>query len=374
MQVLGHGEGDFYRTRLTHSLEAAQIGKGIVRQLLRTLERGSVESRSLPELELIETICLAHDLGHPPFGHAGERALHSRMQEHGGFEGNGQTLRLVSRIEELIPDYGLNLTRRSLLGVLKYPKCYSSFLGEDATDSKHPPKCFLDSEREVVTWALEPFSEEDRAEFESTNSSGKAKHKTLDASIMELADDIAYGVHDLEDAVALRLVGKKELCDFLTRNGVMRDRAWVKELFDPTPGKRKRAVGGLVNRFVTNITIQSISGFHSPLLKHRAIMRADDAQLLRCLKAFIFDRVVKRPEVRSLEIRGESLLVKLFDSFSEHPEVMAERWFQRFQAENSVSGKRRVICDFIAGMTDEYATRYYERLFVPRRGSIFERL
>jgi len=118
-QVLGIGESDFHRTRLTHTMEVAQIGRGIVLQL----ENGRWQdfTRILPTTAQIEAICFAHDLGHPPFGHSGETALNYVMRDKGGFEGNGQSLRIVSKLEPHTPELGLNLTRRVMLGILKYP-------------------------------------------------------------------------------------------------------------------------------------------------------------------------------------------------------------------------------------------------------------
>ena len=129
-QVLGIGEGDFHRTRLTHSMEVAQIGRGIVKNLKHRIRIGNQLDalKYLPESDLISCICLAHDLGHPPFGHGGETALNYCMRKAGGFEGNAQTLRTLSKLEAHTDNYGLNLTRRSLLGVLKYPAKYSRFV------------------------------------------------------------------------------------------------------------------------------------------------------------------------------------------------------------------------------------------------------
>lgn len=121
-QVFGIGESDFYRTRLTHSMEVAQIGRGIVLQLKKTKPD---YAKILPNHAQIEAICLAHDLGHPPFGHSGEIALNYAMEKHGGFEGNGQSLRIVTKLEKHTAGYGLNLTRRALLGILKYPCGYA---------------------------------------------------------------------------------------------------------------------------------------------------------------------------------------------------------------------------------------------------------
>lgn len=120
-QVLGIGEGDFHRTRLTHSMEVAQIGKGITKNLLSRCAEQQATDCVLPDSDLMFCVGLAHDLGHPPFGHGGEVALNFCMREHGGFEGNGQTLRILSKIEAHTPNYGLDLSRRVLLGVLKYP-------------------------------------------------------------------------------------------------------------------------------------------------------------------------------------------------------------------------------------------------------------
>ena len=219
-QVLGLGESDFYRTRLTHSLEVAQIAAGIVTALI-TKRNGHHTQRIkkiLPDPQLMAAIGLAHDLGHPPFGHGGEVALNYCMREHGGFEGNGQTLRILSRLEKYSEVDGLNPTRRLLLGILKYPIPYSIALqpklhcntnecGEKPSwllkkDDCKPPKCYLDSEEDVVQWVLSPFCASDTQLFRSFHSINggfnKSKFKSFDCEIMNLADDISYGVHDLD--------------------------------------------------------------------------------------------------------------------------------------------------------------------------------
>ena len=124
-QVLGLGENDFYRTRLTHSLEVAQIGSAICERLHEKYTTDELIRSWIPSLSLIEAIGLSHDIGHPPFGHGGEVALNYSMIDSGGFEGNGQTLRIVSRLAEYSPNHGMDLTRRTLLGLVKYPAPYS---------------------------------------------------------------------------------------------------------------------------------------------------------------------------------------------------------------------------------------------------------
>ena len=143
-QVLGLGESDFYRTRLTHSMEVAQIGAGIVRWLKESRHKDDKEIvDALPKLSLMNAICLAHDIGHPPFGHGGEVALNICMREHGGFEGNGQTLRILSRLDKYTDGYGMNPTRRLALGVLKYPVNYSNVCGDKAYDTLVRPNGYL---------------------------------------------------------------------------------------------------------------------------------------------------------------------------------------------------------------------------------------
>ncbi|WP_159066495.1 anti-phage deoxyguanosine triphosphatase, partial [Pectobacterium versatile] len=220
-QVLGLGDGDFYRTRLTHSLEVAQIGNGIS-EFLRYEKQFEEYIKWLPEQNLIESIGLAHDIGHPPFGHGGEVALNYSMRNDGGFEGNAQTLRICCKLGEYSEKNGLNLTRRTLLGLVKYPVTYNNivnnsiYLPKEAPlrlDSFKPPKCIYDCENEDFNWITNTLPEKDKELFISHTQTGKhakSLFKGFDTSIMELADDIAYGVHDLEDAIALGLVKERE--------------------------------------------------------------------------------------------------------------------------------------------------------------------
>lgn len=174
-QIFGLNESDFYRTRLTHSMEVAQIGSGLVEQLI-TVGEGKAYMDWLPSFYLIEAICLAHDLGHPPYGHGGEVALNYMMRKHGGFEGNAQTLRILSRLGEYTPKNGIDLSRRATLGVLKYPAIYDEVVTQstdyqarihqaDAFDFRtldmsrwYPPKASVyQEEREQFEWVLGLF-------------------------------------------------------------------------------------------------------------------------------------------------------------------------------------------------------------------------
>ena len=178
-QILNLGDSDFYRTRLTHSLEVAQIAGGLVRQLAQSFPDHPATA-VLPDRSQIHAIACAHDLGHPPFGHGGEVALNYCMREAGGFEGNGQTLRLLARLENFSAQAGANLSRRSLLGVLKYPAPLSALLNPAIRPqlqtglsvlrtidlpASTPPKGYLTCETDVVDWILAPLTAPDRAEF-----------------------------------------------------------------------------------------------------------------------------------------------------------------------------------------------------------------
>ncbi len=396
-QVLGIGEGDFHRTRLTHSIETAQIGTGIVAALRRKEMENKKVQEALPTSDLIRCICLAHDLGHPPFGHAGEIALNYCMRNDGGFEGNGQTLRLLTWLESHTEGHGVNLTRRSLLGVLKYPVNYRKLRKkkyprkspmEASAEHWAPAKCYHDDEQEVVEWILKPFGSE-KKQFQKLELAprpgkhGKPKYKALDTTILDLADDIAYGAHDLEDGIRLGLIGADKL--FKAIGGF--DKKWKKnfrlqtikkeDLFVPgiDSWKRTRAIGALIHAFIHSAIIIKRRNFTAPFLKYQAALPGEVGAALEALKTLVEDDVIRRPEVQTLEYRGQSMIIQLFKAFQSDPERLlkgnfAEDW-RRAQSEQK---KMRVICDYISGMTDEYATKMYERLFMPREGTVFQKL
>jgi dGTPase len=299
-QVMGVGEGDFHRTRLTHSIEAGQIGEGILLKLQNRHANDPEILSWLPDRTLVDAACCAHDLGHPPYGHGGERALQECMLGHGGFESNAQTLRILVKLEKYWKYQGLNPTRRTVLSILKYPVCYEDY--EESRYSEHPPKCYYATERELIEWALEPFSSGDRRLFVARNAKDKPLHRSLDASLMECADDIAYAVHDLEDVVARHLVTRldleKRLDDLFPQpqvgpsdKGVSRD-GFVNSLFDQGSDVRKQFIGRLVNLFVTEATIrvqEQQEQFEHPLLRMRVGFDSLLANFLERLKSVTYD-------------------------------------------------------------------------------------
>ncbi|MCE8040138.1 anti-phage deoxyguanosine triphosphatase [Halomonas sp. MCCC 1A11062] len=389
-QVLGLGESDFYRTRLTHSLEVAQIGSGICEKLRE--KYGSVHEVFdwIPSLSQIEAICLSHDIGHPPFGHGGEVALNFYMRWNGGFEGNGQTLRIVSKLGEYSPDRGLDLTRRTMLGIIKYPVLYKELAvsGVDKAcddkiniDSYKPPKCIHDDEEEVLDWVLSAMPVRDVQEFRKVkvkDGKPKSKYKAFDTSIMELADDIAYGVHDFEDALALRLVTEKEwsqdVLDKLDENSVISKDVtfYTEKLFSYSNKDRKHAVSKLVGYFVSEIEVRAQGVFETPLLDLQACMSDEAVHTLEVLKSFVINHVIKRPEVQTLEYKGQQIVLRLFEVLQQNPNrLLPSSTFGKYKLSGNPN---RVICDYVSGMTDSYAKKLYHKLFSPDVGSIFDRL
>jgi dGTPase len=409
-QVLGVGESDFYRTRLTHSLEVAQIGAGVVEHLRKTGEKNAAPwVTHLPSANLVETICLAHDIGHPPFGHGGEIALNFMMRNHGGFEGNGQTLRILSQLEKYTAKHGMDLTRRAMLGVVKYPGIYSRVCSashlchsfEEAelankrvikVDDWVPPKCIFDEDEAILDWVLEPFAKADRTLFREINPSREntqhhqTRYKSFDTSIMELADDIAYGIHDLEDAISLKIVNRELWDDKVlaalkntgSRFAGQDIDSISADLFSAESHIRKSAIGGLVNWLITAIQIVESDEFEHPFLRYKAVLGEQDDKALGLFKQFVLEQVIKRAEVQLLGYKGQQIVMELFEALSSDPGRLLPQsqkiHWSRAVNDGGQDKAMRIICDYIAGMTDDFASRVYRSLFVAGDGSIFNRV
>lgn len=377
-QIMGVGQNDFYRTRLTHSLEAAQIGTALVAQLKQKQQDAALKAL-LPDDSLMESLCLAHDIGHPPFGHGGETALNHRMLQYGGFEGNGQTLRIVGKLEPYTQEGGMDLSRRTLLGLLKYPILMPAQAAIAQSATPHllgkPCKAIYQEDADLLDWILAPLSHHDRALFQSYETLEqapyrKAKFKSLDASIMELADDIAYGVHDLEDAIVTGTVRKDQWQHELQKQQLPANtrsflEAIGEKLFADAHYIRKEAIGALVNRLITHIELSEVlPDYEEPLLRFNAMLPPAELEILNLLKGFIYRQVILHPSLQQLEFRGQRIVQALFDAFASEPAKLLplntqQRW--RLLAEQGYP--YRAICDYVAGMTDEYAERMAQRLY-----------
>jgi dGTPase len=398
-QILGTDEGDFHRTRLTHSLEVASIGRSLLRNLSLS-HNDSVLEKLLPNDDLISVICLLHDIGHPPFGHGGEVALNYMMRDFGGFEGNGQTLRLLTKVENSYGSYGLDLTRRALLGILKYPVPHSQVVAKEPAKVKEtfsktirvndwlPPKGYFDCEQPEVEWLLSPFSEDDRILFQSLSvnpgkdSHGKAAYHSFDCSVMDIADDIAYGVHDLEDAIHLKLIDRskfdtKELRDLLLATPLKAHADnLLDNLFDQILHVRKQSIGEMVNYFINASSLQITNdNFDNNLLKYNIVLQPEARALLDHLMDFIYQYVIDSQGARTFEYGGQTVVLRLFEAISSNPSSLLDSKNRLlFKQEDNEEAALRVVCDYIANMTDEYAYRMHERLFGFNTRTIFERL
>ncbi|KYK82457.1 deoxyguanosinetriphosphate triphosphohydrolase [Aggregatibacter actinomycetemcomitans serotype e str. SC936] len=403
-QIHAVGENDFYRTRLTHSLEVAQIGSSLVAQMKfaeafnavaqqLSMEKSELQKQLIPLLpsnDLIESLCFAHDIGHPPFGHGGEVALNYMMRNNGGFEGNAQTFRLLTKLEPYTPNAGMNLTRRTILGIVKYPTILdvSSVQYAQLAESRHsdpryvkiadwrPGKGLFRDDIAMFDWLLEPLSENDRALFGSLqkvrSNPGeilKTRFKSLDCSIMELADDIAYGVHDLEDAIVVGVVNVQQWQEALSALKNSRS-DWMRQhiehisekLFSDQHYLRKNAIGALVNYFITNVRWKIQPEFNDPLLHYNAELPQEMVDVLNVFKKFVLKYVIHNVETQRVEYKGQRILTEMFQIFESDPQRLlptntANRWLKAEE-----QGKKRVICDYIAGMSDAYALKVYQQL------------
>lgn len=430
-QVLGMGDSDFNRTRLTHSMEVSQIGVAITKKLYREHEDGSPERAILPPPMLMSTICLAHDLGHPPFGHGGEVALNRCMLPYGGFEGNGQTLRIVTKLEPYHDVYGMDLTKRAVLGVIKYPAQYKDVVdwsinqggepeapADEVEDESYdvrlepssifvassykPPKCYLNEEHDdvVMGWVAAGLDDWGRLSkvypAKKAGKHPKTKHKSLDTSIMELADDISYGVHDLEDAIGLGLIRHQTFCEWYeeidedteqTRKSLLKPfldlhhggvfDSFADDLFKKGTQARKQVIGHLVGFFVgrTRLARQTEPNFQDDIFGYQADFEKPVKEALRTLKEIVVELVIKSTPVQQLEFKGQKIVAELFTVFATDPKRLLDPSDYRKTIQGGGDTPTpRVICDYIAGMTDEYATKRYQQLFEPRVGSVFDRL
>lgn len=320
-QVFLNHEGDLYRTRLTHSLEVAQLGRSIARSL------------ALNE-DLVEAIALAHDLGHTPFGHAGQDALHECMREHGGFEHNLQSLRVVDRLEERYAAFdGLNLSFETREGILKH------------------------------------CSKANAAELERIEPGGVAARflvggqPSLEAQLANLADEIAYNAHDVDDGVRSGLLRLEQLeavplfavqlQDALVAHPGLQGRRLLFEALRRMLSIQVYDVIDATRQCLADASIQDLDGVRlaPTLVTFTEAMRSESREL----KRFLFANLYRHPEVIETTTRAREIVTGLFSAY-------LERWPNAGIAAAPHTSPQRAIADYIAGMTDRFATREFERL------------
>lgn len=389
MQVQVIGDSDYYRTRLTHTLEVMQIARGIYYYLESNMREKLDEF--MPNIHLIEAVCFAHDIGHPPFGHAGEVELNKCMQEYGGFEGNAQTLHILSTGKEHSKESGFNLMRRTLLGVIKYPVLYSNIHNSAYRDK--PPKCIYDIEKSVLEWILLPFDDEDKGkfiEFEMVDGKhGKSKYKSFDCSLMNMADDIAYACHDLEDAIKLSILPRETVRAILTSDEHSETLSFLFEKLEGYDGdltdnidkfltnlyykdEYKTFFSSLIGFFIKGCEVQIVDNFKHSLLKYN-IAFIDDKykKVLELFKETItYKKVISNYKIKQMEYKGQNMIKDVFNAFMENSDEFLPPSVREKYKDLSKDGKARVICDYIAGMSDNFLVKIYSRLFMPNYGSI----
>lgn len=326
-QVFVNHEGDNYRTRLTHTIEVAQIARSVARAL------------ALNE-DLAEAIALAHDLGHTPFGHAGEDALNKKMAIDGGFSHNSQSLRVVDVLEERYPGFaGLNLTFEVREGIVKHETIYD----RPAAEGFHPE------------W-----------------------QPTLEAQLVNYADEIAYNSHDLDDGLRSGLIG----WDDMAHLKIWQELIGASRQTHPDLDNRLRRyhiVRLLINWQVTDL-ITHANGRMNALnfqtlddVRHAGeqpmIFSPEFYEKLKGLKAFLFENMYRHYRVTRMAAKGERILHGLFDVYVDDVRQLPPKFRQRIDREDAESDRdrriRQVVCDYVAGMTDRYAMLEYRKLFDP---------
>jgi dGTPase len=374
-QIYGGHVGHFHRTRMTHSLEVASIGTSLVRHLHHLAHSEAVKAW-LPPDDLIYVICLLHDMGHPPFGHGGEAALNALIYPYGGFESNAQTLRLVSQLEKAYAPHGLDLSRRTLLGILKYPvsrrvlnlDVSKNLLNEANRELWISPKVYYDEDESLVQWILEAFSNQDRKHFQSV-SENRALYHSFDCSLMDIADDIAYGVHDLEDAIHLRLIHRhhfesNEFIALMQNIESLNASEILQGLFSDNPAQKKQTIGALVHYFVTAVKVQELEEFEHPLLKYQAKLTKPAHRLLKFFIRQVYNQIIDSPPARAQEYGGQNVLINLYQAILSNPERLLDMSSRENLRHVKKPGQlERIVCDSIANLTDDSAIRLHGKLY-----------
>ena len=370
-QVFLSGEYDFYRTRLTHSLEVAQIGRSICNRLKK---RSTILSEEyFIDPDLVEAACLSHDLGHPPFGHAGERVLHSIMQNQGGFEGNAQTLRQLT--ETIYGQRGMNPTRAFLDSTLKYKTLLSEI-------PEAPNHFIYDYQIKHLLFA---FEDKDKIlKLEAGNA--RNAFKSVECQIMDWADDTAYSLNDIVDGANAGFINLQNLEHWAETNNLQGDDA--KNLDQLCKSIRRQRLEPLMGRkvgdFITAANIvdaeDNFMSSRTARYKYKIDVSSDIAQESKLYKKISLDLVFKSPQLQQLDHKAARVLGELFNILSDNYISNNKKPLKLVSSEaekliciaEEDSQKARVITDIISEMTDRLAVRTYRRLVDPNFGSILD--
>jgi dGTPase len=367
-QVLSPASGDFARTRLTHSLEVAQIG----REMAVTLGI---------DPDLVDMACLAHDLGHPPFGHNGEKALNDWSEQFGGFEGNAQTLRLITRIEPKVfaadgSSFGLNLTRASLDAACKYPWSRNEAVFDDGGGARSSKFGVYEDDLEVFEWLRIGAPE---------------RQKSIEAQVMDFADDVAYSVHDYEDAIVEGFISldeisrpefrKQLIADMLVWAGSAQTADELDEALsrlqaldgwlvvfdgsDHAHGDLKNLTSALIGSFVSRTVDATVANYSGLLTRYRAniVVPAQVKSEIAVLKGLVSSFLMSHESRRPYYERQREVLIELADSLlAANGKELDSYCTLAWSKASDETAKHRTIVDQVACLTDQAALNLHQRL------------
>ncbi len=375
-QVFLPGEYDFYRTRLTHSIEVAQIGRAIC-YFLNTKAITVFNDEYFLDSDLIEAACLAHDLGHSPFGHGGERVLNTLMQPYGGFEGNAQTLRLISEIffRDEGRQRGMNPTRAFLDSILKYKTLFN--------DSEKKYNHFLyDEQEKYLEHAF--YGEDYKSHFKTEEEINS--FRSIECQIMDFADDTAYAINDLIDSIMGGFITYSKLVKWGNNNedGLsLKQEKILSEVADWIKADiYKKKLSALIGSFIRSCQIKERETFldkHTNRYKYILYVEKSVLDKLELFKKLSIDIVFKTSQLHQMEYKANHLLRKLFETFEQNYitenkslKLLPEFNHKLVVNKNTNYDKARILCDYMAGMTDGFALRNYKRLFQPDYSSFVD--
>ena len=371
-QVFLSGEYDFYRTRLTHSMEVAQIGRSIC-HYLRSRGDPLTDDFYIDD-DLVEASCLAHDMGHPPFGHSGERTLQELMKRRGGFEGNAQTLHLLceTMYQNETGVRGIQPTRALLDGVLKYKKLYTEF-------ATPPLNHFIyDPQAKVRDWVFGGakipgvlMRDENLNEF-----------KSVECLIMDWADDAAYSLNDIVDGVRAGFLTVERVESWADGETIgAAEQRHLDTLFDALKRDRlENTFSHKIGVFIQSCRLKPRDNFMAEVTnryKYEVVVDEAARNEANFFKKMANDIIFESPQLEQLEHKARVILMALYNAIWENYAERNERIIRilpasisrLIEAEKSQDGKARRICDFLSGQTDGMVVRTYRRLFDPEFGS-----
>ena len=377
-QVFFSGEYDFYRTRLTHSIEVAQIGRSICHYLQQ--ESGLLNQDFFIDPELVEAICLSHDIGHPPFGHAGEDTLNTLMTDLGGFEGNAQTLRIITETIYSGPEgrEGMNPTRAFTDGVMKYKMLYKNMTTDGITPKNH----FLyDAQEPYIRFIFghTPLSEDFR------NERILNRFRSIECQIMDWADDTAYSINDVMDGLAASLITIEKIEKWVRKKSLKpEDQNLIDALLQAIHDRQlNRFFARKIGEFIRSAHLAKTQNFMSDLTNRYAYKIEVDPSVRN--EADLYGMLSRElvfwsPQIYQLEYKADHMLKEIFKAFREHylsdPNskfvLLPDSTEKYVRSEKDLIQRARLLCDYIAGMTDVFAIRTYKRLFDPDFGSIMD--